>query len=69
MIEIRKTEIYDRWFSALKDRRAVAHINARLRRMALGNPGDVKHVGGVSRNCVWILDQGIGYITLSIAEK
>ena len=59
MIEIRKTEIYDRWFSALKDRRAVAHINARLRRMALGNPGDVKHVGeGVSELC---LDFGPGY--------
>ena len=59
MIEIRKTEIYDRWFSALKDRRAVARINARLRRMALGNPGDAKHVGeGVSE---LRLDFGPGY--------
>ncbi len=59
MIEIRKTETYDRWFSALKDRRAVARINARLRRMALGNPGDAKLVGeGVSE---LRLDFGPGY--------
>ncbi len=59
MIEIRKTETYDRWFLGLEDRRAAARINARLRRMALGNPGDVKHVWqGVSE---LRLDFGPGY--------
>ncbi|MDX8401357.1 MAG: type II toxin-antitoxin system RelE/ParE family toxin [Mariprofundaceae bacterium] len=44
--EIRKTSEYDRWFSRLRDERARARINIRIRRLSLGNPGDVKPVGG-----------------------
>jgi putative addiction module killer protein len=59
VIEIRKTEFFEQWFRELCDQRAMARINARLRRMALGNPGDVKPVGeGVSELRI---DYGPGY--------
>jgi putative addiction module killer protein len=49
MFEVRQTEQYKTWFKALKDRKARAAINARIRRFALGSPGDVAPVGeGVS---------------------
>ena len=38
--------MYSRWFNGLRDRQAKARINVRIRRMSLGNPGDVKPVGG-----------------------
>ena len=46
MIEVRLTEIFAEWLRSLRDRRAAARISERLRRMALGNSGDVKPVGG-----------------------
>ena len=46
MIEIRQTETYKKWFEALKDRNARMRINIRVRRLSLGNLGDVKPVGG-----------------------
>ena len=59
MIEIRQTEEYSRWFADLRDRRARSRINARIRRLSLGNPGDVKPVGeGVSELRI---DHGPGY--------
>lgn len=49
MFEILKTKTFSRWLSGLRDRRAVARINARLRRVSAGNLGDVESVGdGVS---------------------
>jgi len=59
MIEIRQTEVYYRWFDGLRDRQARARINARIRRLSLGNPGDVRPVGeGVSELRI---DYGPGY--------
>ena len=59
MIEIRQTEVYSQWFNGLRDRQARARINIRVRRLSLGNPGDVKPVGeGVSEMRV---DYGPGY--------
>ena len=46
MIEIRQTEHYIKWFEKLKDKRARARIAIRIRRVSLGNMGDVKPVGG-----------------------
>jgi putative addiction module killer protein len=49
MIEIRQTEQYAKWFKSLKDRTARLRIDVRIRRLSLGNPGDVKPVGdGIS---------------------
>ena len=49
MTEIRKTERFARWLDALRDLRARARIQARIERLAGGNPGDVEPVGeGVS---------------------
>lgn len=59
MIEIRKTAAFEAWLSALRDRPARARINIRIDRLGLGNPGDVKPVGGgVSELRI---DHGPGY--------
>ena len=36
---------FERWIRGLKDRAAVARINARLRNVSLGNTGDTRAVG------------------------
>ena len=46
MVEVRKTETFAKWLDALKDIRARARILVRIERLAAGNPGDVKPVGG-----------------------
>ena len=57
--EIRQTEVYALWFRKLRDRLARARILARIRRLSLGNPGDVAPVaGGVSEMRI---DYGPGY--------
>jgi putative addiction module killer protein len=49
MIEVRETETFSQWLSGLRDARAKANVARRVRRLAFGNPGDVKPVGdGVS---------------------
>jgi putative addiction module killer protein len=59
MLEIRQTEVYSQWFNGLGDRQARARIDVRIRRLSLGNPGDVKPVGeGVSELRI---DYGPGY--------
>jgi putative addiction module killer protein len=59
MLEIRQTEVYAKWFSELRDRQARARIDVRIRRLSLGNPGDVKPVGeGISELRI---DYGPGY--------
>ncbi|MGV8882309.1 MAG: type II toxin-antitoxin system RelE/ParE family toxin [Rhodoglobus sp.] len=46
MVEIQRSATFDRWLGKLKDRRAVARILVRIDRLARGNPGDVRSVGG-----------------------
>jgi putative addiction module killer protein len=59
MIEIRQTGTYAEWFDALRDRQAKVRINIRIRRLSIGNPGDVRPVGkGVSELRI---DYGPGY--------
>ena len=59
MLEIRKTEVYAKWLDGLRDVQARARVLARIERLALGNPGDVKPVGeGVSELRI---DYGPGY--------
>ena len=58
-IEVRQTEYYAKWFRSLKDRTARLRIDVRIRRLSLGNPGDVSPVGeGISELKI---DHGPGY--------
>jgi putative addiction module killer protein len=59
MITIRQTMDFADWLRKLRDQNARARINARIRRLSLGNPGDAKSVGeGVSELRI---DYGPGY--------
>jgi putative addiction module killer protein len=44
--EILRTDEFDTWLSHLRDREARARVLVRIARLALGNPGDTKPVGG-----------------------
>jgi len=49
VIVIRKTSLFAEWLDGLRDLQARARIQARIERLATGNPGDVEPVGeGVS---------------------
>ena len=49
MYNIIKTERFEKWFKSIKDLNTRAKIDVRIRRMELGNLGDIKPVGeGVS---------------------
>ena len=59
MIEVVRTDDFDKWLTKLKDRAGRLRILKRIDRLANGNPGDVKPVGkGVSE---LRLDVGPGY--------
>ncbi|HMU35117.1 MAG TPA: type II toxin-antitoxin system RelE/ParE family toxin [Pyrinomonadaceae bacterium] len=59
MIEVRQTDIFVKWLLGLRDAKARARIYARIDRLEMGNPGDVKPVGeGVSEIRI---DYGPGY--------
>jgi putative addiction module killer protein len=48
-MEVRQTPAFSDWMARLRDHRARAKIAARIDRLALGNPGDVRPIGkGVS---------------------
>lgn len=46
MLQIRKTHVYAEWIDNLRDLQARTRILVRVERLAAGNPGDVKPVGG-----------------------
>ncbi|WP_217898663.1 type II toxin-antitoxin system RelE/ParE family toxin [Photorhabdus luminescens] len=48
-MEIKSTSIFNQWIDKLKDTRAKAKIQVRIKRLQFGNFGDVKPVGeGIS---------------------
>jgi len=47
MLKIIRSDVFDRWLHGLRDRAGRARILARVERMAEGNLGDCKAVGGV----------------------
>ena len=59
MLEIRQTAAYSEWFTGLRDRGAKTRIDIRIRRLSLGNAGDVKPVG--DRVSELRVDYGPGY--------
>ena len=59
MVLIRKTNLFMKWLTGLRDQKAIARIQIRTDRLALGNPGDVRPVGsGISEMRI---DYGPGY--------
>lgn len=59
MVEIIKSATFDRWLKKLRDPQAKARIEMRVRRLGLGNAGDVQPIGkGLSEMRV---DYGPGY--------
>jgi len=59
MVEINKTETFERWLLSLKDRVARFRIQARVDRLASGNAGDFKPLrNGISELRI---DHGPGY--------
>jgi putative addiction module killer protein len=44
-VEVIESSGYSRWIERLRDWRAQALIDARIRRLSLGKPGDVKSLG------------------------
>jgi putative addiction module killer protein len=59
MIEIIKSSTFDQWLKKLRDPQAKARIQMRIRRLGLGNPGDVRPIGeGLSEMRI---DYGPGY--------
>jgi len=55
---ILKTAEYDRWIARLRDRRAVALIDTRVKRLAEGNPGFNRFLGKIGEMKI---DYGPGY--------
>ena len=45
MVDVIESATFRRWIRGLRDRAAVARINARLRNVSLGNAGDTRTVG------------------------
>jgi putative addiction module killer protein len=67
MNNVRETEIFKNWMRTLKDTVGRSIINARIRRLSLGNSGDTKSVGqGVSELRI---DFGPGYRVYYILQK
>lgn len=59
MVEVCQTETFAGWLRKMRDENARARIQIRIRRLSLGNFGDVKPVGeGVSELRI---DYGPGY--------
>ena len=59
MVLIRKTNLFMKWLTELRDQKAIARIQIRIDRLALGNPGDVRPVG--SSISEMRIDYGPGY--------
>jgi putative addiction module killer protein len=55
VLEIVTSNVFDAWLSGLRDRQARVRIIARIERLGLANPGDVKPVGA------WIFEMRLNY--------
>lgn len=59
MFEVQRTDTFDRWLKGLRDSKGRTMIQARIDRLANGNPGDVGPIGeGLSELHI---DFGPGY--------
>ena len=44
-MKIRESDEFKTWYVKLKDKRAKIRIDVRIKRLAIGNPGDVEPIG------------------------
>ena len=58
-LDVRQTDAFRDWLRRLQDERAKARIDSRIRRLQLGNPGDVRSLG--SGLIEMRIDYGPGY--------
>jgi putative addiction module killer protein len=59
MKTIRRTDIFAAWLNGLRDRAGAARVEIRIKRLAVGNPGQMRNLkGGVSEMKI---DFGPGY--------
>jgi len=59
LLDVRQTDAFRDWLRRLQDERAKARIDSRIRRLQLGNPGDVRSLG--SGLIEMRIDYGPGY--------
>lgn len=63
MIEVRMTQVFRDWLHGLRDVQARTWVQARIRRLADGNPGQFRNLdGGISELKI---DYGPGYRGIS----
>src|ERR1700733_13448511 len=67
MHRIEQSNVYRTWFAKLRDERAKARIDLRIERLARGNPGDVRFVGGGVLELK--IDYGPGYRVYFMRRK
>ncbi len=67
MYRIEQSNAYRTWFSKLRDEKAKARIDVRIERLARGNPGDVRFVGGGVLELK--VDYGPGYRVYYMRKK
>jgi putative addiction module killer protein len=77
--QIRQTRQYAKWFRRLRDRRARERIDARIRRLSLGDPGDVASVGegvlelrihcGPGYRVYFVEEDGVAVLLLAGGDK
>ena len=58
-VSLLQTDEFRDWLARLRDRKAIARITSRICRMELGNPGDVRSLGGGLMEMK--IDHGPGY--------
>ena len=76
---IQTTDVFEDWFSTLKDRAAKARIQVRIDRLALGNPGqhrklkqgvaEMKIDHGAGYRVYYVTRGGVTYILLCGGDK
>src|SRR5690606_21884069 len=67
MIEVRKTDAFEAWFDALRDREARLRIQVRIDRLAFGNPGQHRPLPVACANSRSIMAPATGCTTRSAA--
>ena len=67
MINVKETDVFQNWMRNLKDRIARSIINARIRRLSLGNKGDTKYIS--EKVSELRIDYGPGYRVYYLQEN